>query len=135
MIWPIGTKRRGGATCPSGVGQTANRPNRRRSPRRRTRLRSGKLATIDNRFITECQIFDRSCEGARLRLAGRIRLPEVVKFYDDQNQELYVVRVVWQRGNEVGIFFPEGARVNDPKAISRLAGKYYAVNTWEGIWR
>ncbi len=135
MFWLTGTRWVDNRNCPSGKGGREQRPNRRRSPRRRTRLRSGKLATIDDRFITECQIFDRSCEGARLRLAGRIRLPEVVKFYDDQNRALYIVRVVWQRGNEVGIFFPEGARVNDPKAVSRLSGKYYAVNTWEGIWR
>ncbi len=135
MFWLMRAKGSRRQSCAGGTGSGNRLPNRRRSPRRRMRLRSGKLATLDDRFISECQIFDRSCEGARLRLAGRVPLPDVVKFYDDQHRALYVVRVVWQRGNEVGIFFPEGSRVNDPKATSRLAGKYYAVNTWEGIWR
>ncbi len=108
------------AACPA---------NRRRSPRRRTRLRSGRLATLDNRFIVDCQVFDRSQEGVRVRLAGRMQLPEHVKFFDDELRRLYVARVVWQRGNEAGLWLPEGIKggVASGKACTRLAGKYYAA--------
>ena len=103
--------------------------NRRRAPRRRTRLRSGKIATLQNRFIIECQIFDRSGQGARLRLAGRVALPDHVKLFDDERRTLYVAKVVWQVRNEVGISFPEGldaAEVRGP-GVAALSGKYYAI--------
>ncbi len=103
--------------------------NRRRQPRRRTRLRSGKVATLANRFIIECQIFDRSAEGARLRLAGRVVLPDHVKLFDDERNALYVAKVVWRRGNEVGIAFPEGLDRCEVRGagVAALSGKYYAV--------
>ena len=84
---------------------------------------------MDNRFIVDCQIFDRSREGVRVRLAGRLRLPEHVKFFDDELRRLYVARVVWQRGNEAGLWLPEGidGGTCSGKAYTRLAGKYYAA--------
>jgi len=103
--------------------------NRRKAPRRRTRLRSGKTATLQNRFISDCLIFDRSPLGVRIRLAGRIRLPEHVKFFDDELGTLHVARVVWQRDNEVGLAFTEGERgcLRSGPGHAALAGKYYAL--------
>lgn len=103
--------------------------NKRKAPRRRTRLRSGKVAAMDNRFITDCLIFDRSCLGVRLRLAGRGQLPEHVKFFDDELDTLHVAKVIWQRGNEAGLAFAQdkarGLRRGPGHAA--LAGKYYAL--------
>ena len=41
-------------------------------PRRRTRLRSGKVTDRDGRFLAECQIYDRSPNGARLRVTTNL---------------------------------------------------------------
>ena len=103
--------------------------NKRKAPRRRTRLRSGKTATLRNRFISDCLIFDRSPLGVRIRLAGRVSLPEHIRFFDDELGTLHVARVVWQRDNEVGLAFAEGddgCRRSGP-AHAALAGKYYAL--------
>ncbi len=103
--------------------------NRRKAPRRRTRLRSGKTATLQNRFISDCLIFDRSSLGVRIRLAGRVMLPEHVKFFDDELGTLHVARVVWQKENEVGLVFAEGddGCLRSGPAHAALAGKYYAL--------
>ena len=110
-------------------GRSSRQAERRRGPRRRTRLRSGRLGSMDNRFIVDCLIFDRSCEGVRLRLAGRVALPDLVRFFDDELRRLYVGRVVWQKGAEVGLWLPEGidGGVTSGKAHAALSGKYYAV--------
>ncbi len=106
--------------------------DKRKCPRRRTRLRSGKLATLKNRFLSDCQIFDRSEKGARVRLAGRMDLPEHVRLFDDELQVLFTARVAWRRGNEAGLCFvdPEEAvrrsRENE-KLIRCFRERFYAI--------
>jgi len=101
--------------------------NRRKAPRRRTRLRSGKISTLGNRFLTECLIFDRSASGARVRLAGRMRLPEHIYFFDDERDTLHVAHVVWQKDGQAGLHFATGKGARDGRAHAALSGKYYAL--------
>ena len=111
-------------------GSCTSQPiNRRKAPRRRTRLRSGKVCTLNSLFIADCLIFDRSQQGARVRLAGRQPLPERVKFFDDELQMLHVARVVWQRDNEAGLAFlqDDNHTACRTREVAMLRGKYYAL--------
>ncbi len=103
--------------------------NRRKATRRRTRLRSGKLCTLRGQFIADCLIHDRSALGVRVRMAGRMALPEHVKFFDDELCTLHVARVVWRQENVAGLQFI-GAPCDEHTArreVAALKGKYYAV--------
>ena len=50
--------------------------DKRAEARRRVRFRSGKLASPDGKFLSDCQIHDRSAEGARLRIESSGAIPE-----------------------------------------------------------
>ena len=95
-------------------------------------MRSGKIATLQNRFLSDCQIFDRSDMGARVRLAGRMELPDHVRLFDDELQALFTTRIIWRAGNEVGLRFIDPIdRVrlsrNDEELIRSYREKFYAV--------
>ena len=55
--------------------RTAALGERRVSPRRRTRLRSGKVVDSRSAYLIDCQIYDWSGTGARLRLFDNISVP------------------------------------------------------------
>lgn len=103
--------------------------SRREEVRRRTRLRCGKVADKKGNFLVDCQIFDRSKKGARLRLAQSRQLPDLIRLFDDEFATLSFANVIWRHDNELGIEFPDGAEANivDGKAHAALEGKYYAV--------
>lgn len=54
------------------VIETANGDERRSMRRLRTRLQSGKILKSHNAFLIEYQIYDRSEQGARIRLLADI---------------------------------------------------------------
>jgi hypothetical protein len=97
-------------------------------PRRRTRLRSGKVTDRNGMFLTECQIYDRSPNGARLRVTTGVEIPDRLLLFDDELRSLSAATVVWRRENELGIRFmlifdQDLAR----RVTQKLSGKYYAV--------
>ena len=104
-------------------------PNRRKAPRRRTRLRSGKVISLEGLFIDDCLIHDRSTLGVRIRMAGRTILPGHVKFFDDELRQLRTARVVWQRDNIAGLEFIDEQPPHHACAREQMAwtGKYYAL--------
>jgi hypothetical protein len=103
---------------------------RRAPPRKRTRLRCGKLLDQHGKFLIECQVHDRSVYGAHLRLVSGISLPRRIKFYDDEQRTLIDAEVIWRQKGDVGIQYLTKL---DAQAVrlgkrSALDGKYYAVN-------
>ena len=103
-------------------------PDHRNNPRRRTRLRSGKIAGRNGVFLAECLIFDRSQEGARLRLDAAGAIPDRLLIFDDELSSLTPASVVWRRQSELGIRFDSEASISGGKEIARrLSGKYYAL--------
>ncbi len=103
--------------------------DRRAARRRRTRLRSGKILDLDNGFMIECQVYDRSENGVRVRLLGDIPAPPVIRLYEDDSERLRDARVVWRRDLDLGLCFVRRA---GPRKISRtqltcLRTRYYAV--------
>ncbi len=53
--------------------------DKRAEPRKRTRLRSGKILDGTNKFLIDCQINNRSERGARLILFARVKLPRRIR--------------------------------------------------------
>ena len=103
--------------------------DKRAGRRRRTRLRSGKVADTRNRFIIECAVHDRSEEGARLRLAKNVALPDDIRLFDDEQNALFPARIIWRTGQEVGVhFLPPDTMGDIPEAdLAALGRKFYAV--------
>ena len=80
------------------------RPGERRdAPRRRTRLRSGKVINAKGVFVTECLVHDVSGTGMRLKLPPGTDLPKLLQVYDDQSGLLRQAEVSWQSENEAGL--------------------------------
>ena len=107
--------------------QTGQPVQRRETARQRTRLRSGKVAGIGGNFLVDCQIFDRSPKGVRLRLAEPIKLPDHIRLFDDEYATLSVANIVWVDGQDVGIEFLQGpgSVERDGKEHAALEGRYY----------
>ena len=102
--------------------------DKRAASRRRVRFRSGKLAGPDGKFLSDCQIYDRSAEGARLRLDQSESIPEDALLFDDERNSLSAVAVAWRRPNELGIRFVMELDTPISREIARkLSGKYYAI--------
>lgn len=102
--------------------------DKRAGSRRRVRFRSGKLATPDGKFLSDCQIYDRSSEGARLRLEASASIPEDALLFDDEKNSLSAVAVAWRRSNELGIRFMMELDTPVSREIAKkLSGKYYAI--------
>ncbi|ADZ69210.1 PilZ domain-containing protein [Polymorphum gilvum] len=101
----------------------------RRHPRRRTRLRTGKIADADNRFLSECTIFDVSAGGARLMVPEHLNLPAEIILFDDLEKTVALASVRWRRGNQVGIQYevtPASLRYFASPKLRSLAQRYYA---------
>ncbi|PNG27958.1 PilZ domain-containing protein [Methylocella silvestris] len=106
-----------------------NDADRRGAPRRRTRLRSGKLLDKNNRFLIECQIRDRSDGGARLRLFSDIPPVAAIRLYEDCPERLLDAEIVWRKEDELGVRFVarRRARAIGKTALSCLRNRYYAI--------
>lgn len=104
------------------------KPERRTGPRRRARLRSGKVLDADGRFLTECVFYDVSPTGGRIRPPAGTALPDDVHLYDDRTGLLHRASVLWRNGHDVGVRFrplPPSARM---RAIAlTMRRKFYAV--------
>jgi len=71
--------------------------DKRSAPRRRTRLRSGKLLDPRNALLIDCQIYDRSEKGARIRLIGECPVPRSIRLYEESPERLLEANVVWRK--------------------------------------
>jgi hypothetical protein len=105
------------------------RGDKRVTQRRRTRLRTGKITDLLNRFIVDCQLHDRSATGARIRLMGNLTIPMLLRFYDDELRTLDTAEVMWRDKLEVGLRFTPKQPMSrsDQTAIATLGGQYYAL--------
>lgn len=102
--------------------------DKRLDTRKRTRLRSGKLADLRGNFLAECAIHDRSLDGARLRLDDSALVPDEALLFEDEHEALLTVSVVWRRPQEVGVRFRVGPSGAERRRIThKLSGKYYAL--------
>ena len=102
--------------------------DKRSRPRRRTRLRSGKIADAEGRFIAECAVHDQSAGGARLRLLRSVSVPDCFLLYDDERSALFAAATVWRNAHEIGVRLKPAPGTVEAERIARaLAGRYYAL--------
>jgi hypothetical protein len=92
------------------VVKTAALGERRLSRRRRTRLRSGKIVDPRSAHLIDCQIYDWSGMGARLRLFDSVSVPGRIQLFEDVSERLINATIVWRRSREIGIRFVPYAR-------------------------
>jgi hypothetical protein len=91
--------------------------DKRSSQRRRTRLRCGKIVDPRNSFLIDCQIYDLSDGGARLRLFACAALPEQIQLFENLPERLTDAKIAWQRNREIGICFMRGGRPRELTGI------------------
>ncbi len=75
----------------------------RSEPRFRTHLRSGRIFDLQQRFICDCVIRDRSSNGARLLLPKNVTTPNLIVFLDEELKEFIRAEVRWRQDREIGI--------------------------------
>lgn len=119
-----------GADFAYSVRLVAKNADRRGARRRRTRLRSGKILDLGNGFVIECQIYDRSEKGVRVRLFADIPAEPVIRLYEDDPERLSDARIVWRKGSELGLCFirRNGARRLSRTQLTCLRRRYYAID-------
>jgi len=100
-----------------------NNDNRRRE-RWNSRLRTGKLFDRANRLLAECRIANLSESGARLRLLSEDRpLPVQLRLFDDAEETLIPIEIVWMKDGELGARFlkpEEDPILLSPEQIGQL---------------
>src|SRR5579863_9899892 len=79
--------------------------DKRTEARRRTRLSSGKVLNLDNKFLIDCQINNRSANGARLIIVAKVKMPRRLRLFSDIDGALVEAELAWQRGQNVGVNF------------------------------
>lgn len=102
---------------------------KRGEERKKTRLRSGKLVTLDGQFLTECHFQNLASGGARIRIVGQCAIPNRFWLFDDQYCGALITEIVWRSDAEFGVRFIQDAGViplNDT-ILGKLAGKYYSL--------
>ncbi len=112
--------------------QTAAPGERRLSQRRRTRLRSGRIVDPRSAYLIECQIYDWSGTGARLRLFDTVSVPGRIQLFEDISERMINAMIVWRRRREIGLyFFPPAHKVNLTQAqLACLRSGYNPAKAW-----
>ncbi|NBN65375.1 PilZ domain-containing protein [Microvirga tunisiensis] len=112
------------------VGHGPAGPDLRRHPRQRTRLRAGRLADPDNRFLCDCGIYDVSRGGARLTVPEDTLLPDELVLYDELTNTVALATVRWRAGSRVGISYdvpPAKLKYFSSPRLRALSQRYYAL--------
>ena len=115
--------------APSADSRQRQAAEKRGFARRRSHLRSGKLLDIENRFLCECLIYDRSNTGFRLKLARNISISKNCHLFEDETCAVNLVSIAWRRDCMAGA---RRCKLVDPQLIKEtirftLRGRYYAV--------
>lgn len=112
-----------------GGGQEKVVADRRRRNRHRTRLRSGKIVSIEGRFLIECQFRDLADGGAQIWPVRDFEPPDRFWVFDDHERSVTYAEVVWRKGPGIGVSFddkPQGCSISRER-IAYLSRKYYGL--------
>ena len=109
--------------------QTDGKAEKRAKERTRTRLRSGKLVTLNGHFLTECHFHNLAGGGAKIRIVSQCAVPIRFWLFDDQYRGALITEIVWRKDMELGVRFVADAGVTPltDTILSTLAGKYYSL--------
>jgi hypothetical protein len=106
--------------------RAAARSNRLEA-RRRTHLQCGMVLDLCNRFLIDCQIYDRSSGGARLRLPAGLKLPRRIRLFDELAKQMLEAEIAWRNGQNIGVSFlaQAGPSCLSETQITALRRKFY----------
>ncbi|WP_289033125.1 PilZ domain-containing protein [uncultured Roseibium sp.] len=110
----------------------------RHHPRRRARLRGGKLADLKDKFLTDCTLFDVSEGGVGLLVPEDVILPLEVLLYDDRDKTLALARICWRNGKQIGIAYevpPASVTLFKAQKLQALQFSRYAVSEDEARFK
>ena len=79
--------------------------NNRRMSARQKALLQGRIYFNNRRMSVDCMIRDLSGEGARLKIAGAVSVPDLAELYLPARDEYRRIKVQWRHGDEVGVAF------------------------------
>lgn len=77
---------------------------RRATPRQR-RLNGAKIIFNNNISVIECVVRDLSADGARLRVARPMGIPDLFELRIDRNGATYRSKVAWRSADHLGVTF------------------------------
>lgn len=77
----------------------------RRANQRQRRLNGAKIVFNNNTSVIECVVRDLSAEGARLRVASPLGIPDLFELRIDRNGACYQSKVAWRSADHVGVTF------------------------------
>jgi hypothetical protein len=86
---------------------------RRIAARQRTVLR-GCIYYNKRSAAADCLVRDVSDSGARLELSENVVIPDLIELNIPKKEETFHARVLWRRGNEVGVAYVDGRNGRDP---------------------
>lgn len=101
--------------------------DRRGETRRAARLKWGKALDASDRFLCECVLSNRTSEGACLRLARNVTLPQRFQLYEDDSGALFDAQIVWRRGGEIGCRLARTPTPDKAGVAWRMRSRYYAM--------
>ncbi len=102
-------------------------PERRKELRRAARLKWGKALDCADRFLSDCLVADRTDDGARLKLLRNVSPPQRFYFYEDESGGLFLARIVWRRGGEIGCRLSDATTLDKERLKRRMRSRYYAL--------
>ena len=79
--------------------------NKRGSPRQRV-LKSGRIVFANGAFSVDCSIRNISETGARLQVPLTVSIPDHFTLVDSHGGTRHFAKVVWRKGDLLGIRFP-----------------------------
>ena len=100
-------------------GNTSMEAERRRSPRMRT-LWAGVVAFNNRRSTMDCTIRNASESGALLKVSEAITLPPTFELEIPARQRRFSARVIWRRGDAIGVAFGDPASAIPTDLLRRL---------------
>jgi hypothetical protein len=108
---------------------TNHKMEKRVEERKKTRLRSGKLISLDGQFLTECHFQNLAGGGARIRIVTQCVVPNRFWLFDDQYCSALITEIVWHKDAEYGVRFAQDSSVVplNETILNTLAGKYYSL--------
>jgi hypothetical protein len=94
----------------------------RRSAPRQKSLLQGRIYYNGRRSSTDCLIRDITETGAHLKFSGTVTVPEVFELYIPNKQDSFRARVIWHRGEELGVEFESALpQVESPRTTPSAA--------------
>jgi hypothetical protein len=104
----------------------SHQDERRRLPRRRTRLSAAAVYGPED-TLAACTVRDKSVTGARLLIQEGLSVPDAFHLIELNTGELHRAQVVWRDSTFVGITFSESFSLAAPKTPEQI--RFAALRT------